>query len=250
MVLAFGLHRAARGVRLRARRQPGRGRTRAGRRRRHLRKPERPGAEPGRLPSAGDVVSASGHAIKRLVAAGSARADARRDRRIESRSGFLGLLAMALVLGVYMVDGKPAIAVRRRARLLCAAGRCRSPSGTAWTASRTPSRTTPDRARRGSADGASRCRCSCENPLTGIGAGQFKNYEPRARDRGWRVTHNVVAAGRGGTRHLRPRVVRFPGVRGPSCGVPGAAPAACCRPARRAGGAHPAPPDAGSAAHA
>lgn len=31
-----------------------------------------------------------------------------------------------------------------------------------------------------------------ENPLTGVGAGQFKNYDPKGRGESWRETHNVV----------------------------------------------------------
>jgi O-antigen ligase len=30
------------------------------------------------------------------------------------------------------------------------------------------------------------------HPLTGVGAGQFKNYAPEGRDEAWRETHNVV----------------------------------------------------------
>ncbi|HWQ00239.1 MAG TPA: O-antigen ligase family protein, partial [Vicinamibacterales bacterium] len=31
-----------------------------------------------------------------------------------------------------------------------------------------------------------------EHPLTGVGAGQFQNYKPEAREEAWRETHNVV----------------------------------------------------------
>jgi O-antigen ligase len=31
-----------------------------------------------------------------------------------------------------------------------------------------------------------------ENPLTGVGAGQFRNYGPPGRAEKWRVTHNVM----------------------------------------------------------
>jgi len=31
-----------------------------------------------------------------------------------------------------------------------------------------------------------------ENPVTGIGAGQFRNYDPEGRAEAWRVTHNVL----------------------------------------------------------
>jgi len=35
-------------------------------------------------------------------------------------------------------------------------------------------------------------RAFLENPLTGVGAGQFKNYDPKGRQESWRETHNVV----------------------------------------------------------
>ena len=67
-----------------------------------------------------------------------------------------------------------------------------------------------------------------ENPLTGIGAGQFRNYNGAGSGRAMARDAQRVAAGGGRARHLRPVDVRVPGracVRGVSrcCECSGAA---------------------------
>ena len=48
------------------------------------------------------------------------------------------------------------------------------------------------RAKRGDPDAGIVRRRSSTHPFTGVGAGQFKNYNPEGREEAWRESHNVV----------------------------------------------------------
>ena len=164
--------------------------------RRHVQEPERSGAEHGRVPAAraSFLVLRPVSMLKRALAAAVRRSDGRRDRRVAvaqrlrrpRRDG-------ARARRVQLLKRKPGLVVGRRARRRPgAAAAARRRTGSASPASPTRTWTRPARARR------ARCCCSesfdafVEHPLTGVGAGQFKNYKPEGRVEAWRESHNVV----------------------------------------------------------
>src|SRR5690349_3439550 len=110
----------------------------------------------------------------------------------KSRSGFLGLVAVGLVVGYYMARQRPAAvgAMFVSAVLLL-------PAAPASFWNRMDSIMDPREDPTGSR--AARIRLLeqgvqvfIDNPITGIGAGQFKNYDgPGVMVERWRVTHNV-----------------------------------------------------------
>jgi O-antigen ligase len=109
----------------------------------------------------------------------------------KSRSGFLGLMAMGAVVMFYMARVKPAVV-----GAVMIAGLMALPvmPDTFWN--RMDSIMNADEDQTGSR--AARLRLIdqgvqvfMENPVTGIGAGQFKNYNAPGVIEKWRVTHNV-----------------------------------------------------------
>jgi O-antigen ligase len=108
-----------------------------------------------------------------------------------SRSGTLGLVAMLLVLACFTVRRNPmAVAA---AVLCCALAAPLLPSSY-WQ--RIASITNSDddtgskEARRALLHEST--QAFLENPLTGVGAGQFKNWNPNGREQPWHESHDVV----------------------------------------------------------
>jgi O-antigen ligase len=109
-----------------------------------------------------------------------------------SRSGALGLVAMALVIAAFGLRRRPGIIV---AVGLCAVLALPAVPGSFW--SRMASIADESRDDTGSREArAILLRESIdafwEAPLTGVGAGQFKNYRPDERDEPWREAHNLL----------------------------------------------------------
>src|SRR5262245_30251291 len=109
----------------------------------------------------------------------------------KSRSGFLGLIAMGSVVVYYTARMKPGILVG-----ILLAGLLALPVMPASFWNRMDSIVNADEDQTGSR--AARIRLLnqglevfSENPLTGIGAGQFQNYNGPGVVEKWRVTHNV-----------------------------------------------------------
>ena len=109
----------------------------------------------------------------------------------KSRSGFLGLIAMAAVVLYYMAQKKPAIVV---GVVLAACMSLPVMPSSFWD--RMDSIVNAEEDPTGSR--AARIRLFdqgvevfLENPITGIGAGQFRNYTGPVMVEKWRVTHNV-----------------------------------------------------------
>jgi O-antigen ligase len=109
----------------------------------------------------------------------------------KSRSGFLGLVAMAAVVLYYMAQKKPAIVMG-----VVLAGCMALPVMPSSFWDRMDSIANADEDTSGSR--AARLRLIdqgievfLENPVTGIGAGQFQNYNAPGMIEKWRVTHNV-----------------------------------------------------------
>jgi O-antigen ligase len=109
----------------------------------------------------------------------------------KSRSGFLGLVAMAAIVLYYMAKQKPGIVV---GVILAAFMSLPVMPSSFWE--RMDSIVNADEDTSGSR--AARLRLFdqgievfLENPVTGIGAGQFQNYNGPGMVERWRVTHNV-----------------------------------------------------------
>ncbi len=109
-----------------------------------------------------------------------------------SRSGSVGLAAMTLILAVYLLRRRPGLVFA--GVLLLALSLPLAPESY-WQ--RLSSITDASRDDTGSRE-ARRVllregfAAFVANPLTGVGAGQFKNYAPEGREEAWRETHNVL----------------------------------------------------------
>jgi O-antigen ligase len=110
----------------------------------------------------------------------------------QSRSGTVGLAAMAVVFGGFIVRRRPALV---GAAVL--AGLFALPLVPASYWERVASITNEELDQTGSREARSvllreAYEAFVAHPLTGVGAGQFRNYNPEARQEAWRETHNVV----------------------------------------------------------
>jgi O-antigen ligase len=110
----------------------------------------------------------------------------------KSRSGFLGLLAVGLVVGYYTVRVRPgavlAIVVAAVIGVAVAPASFWDRMDSIMNAEEDPTGSRAARIRLMEQG----VQVFADNPITGIGAGQFKNYQlPGAMIERWRVTHNV-----------------------------------------------------------
>jgi O-antigen ligase len=110
----------------------------------------------------------------------------------KSRSGFLGLLAMCVVIGYYTLRARPGLLVGAVFAALLAL-----PVMPQSFWNRMDSIMNAEEDQTGSREARLRLLTQgievfAENPLTGVGAGQFQNYNaPGETIEKWRVTHNV-----------------------------------------------------------
>jgi O-antigen ligase len=109
----------------------------------------------------------------------------------KSRAGFLGIGAMGLVVVYYAMRQRPAVVF---ALIFAALVATPMMPGSFWD--RMASITNPDEDQTGSREQRIQLyrqglQVFAENPLTGIGAGQFANYDGDMMVERWRVTHNV-----------------------------------------------------------
>jgi O-antigen ligase len=110
----------------------------------------------------------------------------------QSRSGALGLAAMVLVLGVQVARRRPGLAFAGLLGILLLLPAVPS---SYWN--RMSSITDASSDDTGSREARSTLlresfATFLAHPVTGIGAGQFRNYNPDERVQAWRETHNVV----------------------------------------------------------
>jgi O-antigen ligase len=140
----------------------------------------------------GAALRRTGGALERAGGAAAALAMLAAIICTHSRSGALGLVAMALVIAGF--------GLRRRPGLVIGAGLCvvlalpvvpasfwnRMASITDERLDDTGSREARAILLRESLD------AFWDAPLTGVGAGQFKNYQPDEREEAWRETHNLI----------------------------------------------------------
>jgi O-antigen ligase len=110
----------------------------------------------------------------------------------QSRSGSVGLVVMALFMGGYLVRRRPAIAAAAVLAFVLAL-----PFMPASYWHRISSITDQSRDETGSREARrillrESFAAFLAHPLTGVGAGQFRNYDPEGREQPWRESHNVV----------------------------------------------------------
>ena len=110
----------------------------------------------------------------------------------QSRSGTIGLAVMIVILGGSIARRKPAIAVAGVLALFLAL-----PLMPASYWHRISSITDGSQDETGSREARrillrESFQAFLSHPLTGVGAGQFKNYDPEGREQAWRESHNVV----------------------------------------------------------
>jgi O-antigen ligase len=110
----------------------------------------------------------------------------------QSRSGTIGLAAMALVLGFQLLKRTPGLVLG-----VAFAGLLALPLLPSSYWERLESITNKDLDQTGSREARSvllkeSLEAFVTHPLTGVGAGQFKNYNPQGREEAWRESHNVV----------------------------------------------------------
>jgi O-antigen ligase len=109
-----------------------------------------------------------------------------------SRSGTVGLAVMAGLLGVFLVRRRPGLVF---AGVLALALALPMAPDSYWN--RMSSITDASKDETGSREARrvllrEAFAAFVAHPLTGVGAGQFKNYAPEGRVEAWRETHNVV----------------------------------------------------------
>jgi putative inorganic carbon (HCO3(-)) transporter len=110
----------------------------------------------------------------------------------QSRSGTIGLVFMTLIMGFYLSRRKPGMAMAGVLAMILALPLVptsywhRLSSITDDTQDDTGSREARQVLLKES------FVAFLENPITGVGAGQFKNYNPGGREQPWRESHNVI----------------------------------------------------------
>ena len=129
--------------------------------------------------------------FRRVVAAGLVLVMAVAIVLTKSRAGFIGIGAMGLVVVYYAMRERPAIVFA-----LLLAGMVAMPVMPSSFWDRMASITNPDEDQTGSRQQRIQLfkqglQVFAENPITGIGAGQFVNYDGDMMVERWRVTHNV-----------------------------------------------------------
>ena len=110
----------------------------------------------------------------------------------QSRSGTVGLAAMTLVLGAQLLKRKPGLVIA-----VAFAGLLALPALPSSYWQRLESITNEKLDETGSREARSvllreSFDAFVSHPFTGVGAGQFKNYNPEGREEAWRESHNVV----------------------------------------------------------
>jgi len=129
--------------------------------------------------------------IKRLMAAGCALLMVGAIVATGSRGGFLGFAAMLIVLAVFAVRQRPGFVFAGVLLVMCAVPLAPS---SYWQRIASITDSSKDDVQSSQARrtlmGES-FAAFLENPLTGVGAGQFKDWNPNGRAEPWHEAHNV-----------------------------------------------------------
>jgi len=144
------------------------------------------------LPLAAAMALGKGRPLPRMVAAGIALLMAATILFTKSRAGMLGFAAMAVVFVMQTRRLRPGLGV---AALLVVLASTPLLPPSFWT--RVSSITNAEDDETGSRQARKDLmwegwRTFTSHPLTGVGAGMFKNYSPPGRLEPWRETHNVL----------------------------------------------------------
>jgi O-antigen ligase len=143
------------------------------------------------IPPAVYMAMRPGSMMKRLIAAGCAACMMGAIVASGSRGGFLGFAAMLLVLAAYAARQRPALVLAGALALMCALPLAPS---SYWR--RISSITDSSKDDYNSSDARKRLfgesfDAFVENPITGVGAGEFKDWNPEKRVEAWHESHNV-----------------------------------------------------------
>lgn len=130
--------------------------------------------------------------MARLLAAGCTMLMVGAVIATHSRSGTVGLAAMMLLFGAYMLRRRPGLVFAGALLFVFAL-----PFAPESYWNRVASITDASQDDTGSREARrvllrESWAAFLANPITGVGAGQFKNYAPDQREEAWRETHNVV----------------------------------------------------------
>ena len=144
------------------------------------------------MPFAALFVMRSIGVLRRLIAAGCALMMLGAIVGSQSRSGTIGLAIMVLFLGAHLLRRRPGMAIAGALALVLALPLMPS---SYWH--RLSSITDQSQDETGSREARrillkESFRAFLEHPITGVGAGQFKNYDPEGRQEAWRESHNIV----------------------------------------------------------
>ena len=143
------------------------------------------------LPLAVFMAMRPGPVIKRLIAAGAGACMLGAIVASGSRGGFVGFAVMAVVMAGYAIRQRPILAVVGLFAVMCALPLVPDQY---WR--RVASITDESKDDYESSQARKRLfgeafTAFLENPITGVGAGQFKDYKPEARVEAWSETHNI-----------------------------------------------------------
>jgi O-antigen ligase len=143
------------------------------------------------MPLAAFMALRPGPPIRRLIAAGAGFAMMGAVVASGSRGGFIGLVVMLVVLAAFAARQRPAMVVAAALAVMCAL-----PVLPASYWRRISSITDSSKDDYQSSEARKRLfgesfDAFVENPLTGVGAGQFKDYKPEKRVEAWHETHNI-----------------------------------------------------------
>jgi putative inorganic carbon (hco3(-)) transporter len=132
-----------------------------------------------------------GPPLKRLIAAGAGFSMVGAVVASGSRGGFLGLALMLVVLGAFAARQRPAAAFAGLLVLICSLPLVPDQY---WRRIASITDSSKDdyetvEARRELFSEA--YEAFIDNPFTGVGAGQFKDYKPESRTEAWHETHNI-----------------------------------------------------------
>jgi O-antigen ligase len=132
-----------------------------------------------------------GSPLKRLVAAGAGACMMGAIVASGSRGGFLGFAAMAVVLAAFAARQRPGLVLAGVLAVVCSL-----PIVPDQYWRRISSITDPSKDDYASSTARKQLfgeaiDAFLENPITGVGAGQFKDYKPEARIEAWHETHNI-----------------------------------------------------------
>jgi O-antigen ligase len=143
------------------------------------------------IPLAALMAMRPGSLVKRLIAAGCAACMMGAIVASGSRGGFLGFAAMLVVLAAFAARQRPAFVLAGALAVMCAL-----PLAPASYWRRIASITDSSKDDYQSSEARKRLfgesfDAFLQNPITGVGAGEFKDWNPQKRMEAWHESHNV-----------------------------------------------------------